>query len=281
MKTPIQPHQLTVSTVWYTLSDFLRPWLERASDESRRLVQFLERRMNRLIALWISVSCAAGLLKVLASPLPAQSFSHALGMLLPFLCVSLAPVAGYRLAARGVARGTLLAQPSIRLAHIGRWQALDSRQARDNPAFGPTGLMASLLVGLLLNVVLRTAEYLAAIPALGAGAPQWGLVTFHAMTADVVAMNFLYMVCFVMALRASPIFPRMMVLAWTMDIAMQFFIANQVAQTSGLPGAVELAMSDLLSGNIKKVMISVLIWMPYLIVSDRVNVTYRQRCRAG
>jgi hypothetical protein len=34
-----------------------------------------------------------------------------------------------------------------------------------------------------------------------------------------------------------------------------------------------------LAGNIKKVLISVMIWLPYLLVSNRVNVTFRQRVR--
>jgi hypothetical protein len=33
----------------------------------------------------------------------------------------------------------------------------------------------------------------------------------------------------------------------------------------------------LLQGNIKKVMISMVIWLPYLILSERVNLTYRSR----
>jgi hypothetical protein len=36
----------------------------------------------------------------------------------------------------------------------------------------------------------------------------------------------------------------------------------------------------MLEGNLKKVLISAAIWLPYLILSDRVNVTYRQRIGA-
>ena len=47
-----------------------------------------------------------------------------------------------------------------------------------------------------------------------------------------------------------------------------------------VPADVANALQSLLEGNIKKVLISGLVWLPYLILSDRVNVTFRQRVRA-
>jgi hypothetical protein len=86
------------------------------------------------------------------------------------------------------------------------------------------------------------------------------------------------MVCFVMALRAIPLFPRMLLFAWVADIALQFAIARHAAG-SDLPVPVVEALHSLIEGNIQKVLISAFVWLPYLIVSDRVNVTFRQRMR--
>jgi hypothetical protein len=41
------------------------------------------------------------------------------------------------------------------------------------------------------------------------------------------------------------------------------------------------ALQSLLSGNIDKVMISAALWLPYLILSERVNVTFRHRVRGA
>ena len=40
-------------------------------------------------------------------------------------------------------------------------------------------------------------------------------------------------------------------------------------------------MQAFLVANVKKVLISVVIWLPYLLISNRVNVTFRQRVRRG
>ena len=53
--------------------------------------------------------------------------------------------------------------------------------------------------------------------------------------------------------------------------------ASVVASTAGLPQPVASALHTLLDGNVKKVMISVCLWLPYLLMSKRVNVTFRHR----
>jgi hypothetical protein len=40
------------------------------------------------------------------------------------------------------------------------------------------------------------------------------------------------------------------------------------------------ALHTLLEGNVKKVLISMALWLPYLLLSTRVNVTYRHRVPA-
>lgn len=264
-----------------TLAAAIASWRDTFHERTRRIVGFFDVRMEMLITGWIGVMVLAGMAKVATAPIRPTSFGETCIQLLPFLLVALSPVVGYRVAAGSFPRGLLSAQPLFRLARVGTWRPLDVTEARRSPAFGPVGFMASLLVGILLNVPVRTAEYLAAIPAVGTDAPVWAQVLLHAMTVDLIVMNFFYMVCFVMALRSVPLFPRMMLYAWTVDLCLQFAIAQQAAHAPGLPDGVADALISLLHGNLQKVLISVVVWLPYLLLSERVNVTYRRRSRAG
>lgn len=247
---------------------------------SRDLIAFLDVRMDTLISGWCVAIVMLGLGKLAISSLPLDGFAGAMVTLLPYLLIAFAPIAGYRIASGSFPRGLLTAQPAVRLCRYGTWNRLDPVKARQNPAFGPTGFMASLLVGVLLNVPFRSIEFLMAIPAMAPGAPTWAHALMFAMASDVVIMNFFYMVCFVMALRAVPLFPRMLLFTWAVDIALQFIIAQQVANAPGLPMEVASSLQYLLRGNIEKVLVSAFVWLPYLILSERVNVTFRQRARA-
>lgn len=251
----------------------------RLRDRSKSLISFFDLRMERLILGWIGVTVAIAFFKIAYAPNPPRDMLHAAALSLPYLLVALAPIAGYRLAAGSFPRGTLTAQPAIRLCRYGTWRSLDELSARENPWFGPGGFMASLLLGLLLNVPVRSLEFFVAVPALGGDAPAWAQTILTMMTLDVIAMNFFYMVCFVLALRAVPLFPRMLLFAWLFDIMMQCAMAHAIGAAPDLPGNVAAAMSTLLAGNLQKVLISVAVWLPYLIVSERVNVTFRRRAR--
>ena len=59
-----------------------------------------------------------------------------------------------------------------------------------------------------------------------------------------------------------------------------YTVAELVAGTPDLPGEVAVALQALLGGNVQKVLISIGIWLPYLLLSKRVNVTYRHRVPA-
>jgi hypothetical protein len=112
------------------------------------------------------------------------------------------------------------------------------------------------------------------------GAPAW-LSTLHfAMTFDVVLFGSLYMIAFVAALRGVPLFPRLLAAIWLCDLAMQLATAEMVTRAGGLPAGVADALHTLLDGNVKKTLISVALWLPYLLLSKRVNVTYRNRVPA-
>ena len=62
--------------------------------------------------------------------------------------------------------------------------------------------------------------------------------------------------------------------------SMQMITAEMVTRAGDVPPAVASALHALLEGNVKKVLISIGLWLPYLLLSRRVNVTYRQRIPA-
>ena len=95
--------------------------------------------------------------------------------------------------------------------------------------------MVSLLVGMLINVPVRAAEYLTAMPALSGHVPPW-LSTLHmVMTLDVVLLSSLYTIAFVAALRRVPLFPRLLAAIWVVDLVMQLSIAKVTVAVGGLP----------------------------------------------
>jgi len=226
---------------------------------------------------WLAVFAVGTLARVLFPVTAVHGPGDLLWLALPYAMIAVAPIAGFAVAAGSFPRGLLTAQPAVRLSPYGRWQSLSVLEARKNPLFGPAGFLASLLVGLLLNVVMRSFEFLLAMPAMGGAAPLWADRLFGLMAADVIVMSFLYMVCFVMALRSVPLFPRMLLLAWGVDVTMQLLIGRSIMATTGVPDEVAAPLHALLEGNITKVLISAVVWLPYLILSDRVNVTYRSR----
>jgi hypothetical protein len=240
-------------------------------------VVVLERGLPRIMLGWVVFVALAGVLRTIFAVSPIDSGVSFLQTITPYILLGAAPIAAYWLADQVFPRGALMQQPEIRLARYGKWRSVNVLDARAHPLFGPTGMMASLLIGMLLNVPVRSLEFLAAVPAMNGNAPLWGQVLLGAMTADVVVMNFLYTVCFVAALRCAPWFPRLLVVTWGLDITSQLAMAHLVGSVAGLPQGVGSAMGTLLSGNVQKVMISMAIWLPYLLLSERVNLTYRSR----
>ena len=246
-------------------------------DRSRHFVAALEDRARHLLLGWtliVALLCAG---RILSSSVPAGSLASVLMLFVPHMLILASPFLGYWTANRLFPRGVDFTQPEIRLARFGSWRALDPVAARRHSAFGPVGIMASLLIGMLLNLPLRTAEFMAGVPAMTAAAPPWGQMIYLAMAADIVVMNFLYTLCFFMALRRMPFFPRLLLLTWCVDVASQLAIAQYLSGAPHLPAAVAAALSPLLAGNLQKAFISIIVWLPYLMLSERVNVTYRWR----
>lgn len=243
-------------------------------------VVVLERGLPRIMLGWVLFVAIGGVLRTMFALSPIDSGVSFIQTIMPYILLGAAPIAAYMLADKAFPRGALMQQPEIRLARYGNWRPVNVLAARQHPMFGPTGMMASLLIGMLLNVPVRSLEFLAAVPAMNGNAPLWGQVLLAAMTADVVVMNFLYVACFVAALRCAPWFPRLLVMTWGVDMMSQLVMAHWVGSTPGLPQGVGTAMGSLLSSNVQKVMISMVIWLPYLLLSERVNLTYRSRLAA-
>lgn len=245
--------------------------------KSASLLLSIEGRLTRIMTIWFGVAILACAVRIAASPIRA---APDLSTFFPYVLLVGAPLASMALALHWFREGDQLPQPRTRLAMLGRWHSVDRAEAQRHSLYGSSGIMVSLLVGMLLNVPVRALEYLAAMPALSGRVPDW-LSTLHvAMTLDVVLLSSLYTIAFVAALRRVPLFPRLLVAIWAIDITMQLGIASAVAGTRGLPHDVAQALQTLLDGNVKKVLISLSLWMPYLLMSKRVNVTFRHRVEA-
>ena len=240
------------------------------------MLSSIEGGLDRIMIGWLLVAGLASALRIATSPAGVPGIET----VAPYLLLILAPFASMVLALRWFADGDRQPQPELRLARAGRWRSVTRGQAKRHRLYGAGGIMVSLLVGILFNIPVRAAEYLASMPAISGPVPSW-LSTLHiAMTIDVVLLTSLYTIAFVAALRRVPLFPRLLVAIWVLDLTMQLVVAELVAGTPDLPGEVAVALQALLGGNVQKVLISIGIWLPYLMLSKRVNVTYRHRVAA-
>jgi len=253
---------------------------DRFYAKSVTFVGQLQANMRIVVLVWVALASALCGLRLGAPVTAIPSGIASLGSALPYLLIVAAPVISLFLALSWFPRGALLAQPEIRLARFGTWRTLDCVTQRNMPLFGATGLMASLLLGMLLNVPIRTIEFLTAMPAPGGSAPGWLASLYTLMLADVVVITSLYAIAFVMALRHVPWFPRFLALVWAFDLLAQSSIAKVMTSVPDVPPAVSTALEGLLIGNSKKALISIAIWLPYLLLSRRVNLTYRSRVPA-
>jgi hypothetical protein len=242
---------------------------------SAALLLTIDNRLDQILKYWLLIAGLAAAARIAFTPHPAGG--AALSTFTSYMMLVVAPFASTLLALRWFQRGDELAQPSIRLARVGKWQPVAAAEAQKHALYGTSGIMVSLLVGMMLNVPVRAAEYMAAMPPLPQLAPAWLSALHLAMTFDVVLFGSLYMIAFVAALRRVPLFPRLLLAIWIGDIAMQLFTAKLVTSAGDLPTPVATALHHLLEGNVKKVLISMALWLPYLLLSTRVNVTYRHR----
>lgn len=245
----------------------------RFRAKSAALLVSLEGSMDRMMMIWLLLAGLASSLRIATSAVAAPGIDT----VAPYILLILAPFASMVLALRWFSDGDRQPQPEIRLSRVGRWRDVSRTEAKRHRLYGAGGIMVSLLVGMLLNVPLRAMEYLTAIPAIGGPVPTWLSVLHAMMTLDVVLLTSLYTIAFVAALRRLPLFPRLLVLVWMLDLTMQLLTAQVVASAPGLPEPVSRALQGLLQGNVNKALISIGLWLPYLLLSKRINVTYRHR----
>jgi len=245
---------------------------------SAALLSSMEAGLERMLVAWLLIAGLACAARMAAVPAPLAGVGLASVVL--YVLVVLAPLVSVVLALRWFADADRHPQPATRLSVIGRWCSVSAGEARGHPLYGASGVMVSLLVGILLNVPVRAAEFLAAIPPIPSGAPQWLSTLQIAMTLDVLVFTSLYAIAFVAALKRLPSFPRLLMTIWLCDVAVQLVIGNVVARSPGLPVTVAGALHGLLAGNVSKVLISAALWLPYLLLSTRVNVTYCHRLPA-
>ena len=251
--------------------------LEGLNARSITFTRQLENGLPRLMFWWIIFASMACGMRAAFAATPVEGAASHVTQLMPYILVVAAPAVSMMLALRWFPRDADFAQPETRLALWGRWRGIAPAEARAMPHYGAAGLMASLLLGMLLNVPVRMLEFLAAIPALGDSAPEWLRLLFGLMLIDVVVFSSLYVIACVAALRHVPLFPRMLAAIWGLDLLMQVGIARVADGIIQFPPPVAHALADLLDGNLKKVLISAAIWCPYLLLSRRVNLTYRCR----
>ena len=250
----------------------------RMRTRSAALLLAIDTRLHGILKYWLLV---AGLLAALRIALSSGSAgANALSTFSSYMLVVVAPFASTLLALRWFKDGQLQPQPTIRLARAGKWRTVSAAEAKAAPLYGTAGIMVSLMLGIMFNVPVRAIEYFTAMPPIPAVAPGWLSALHFAMTFDVVVFGSLYMIAFVAALRRVPLFPRLLVAIWMGDLTMQLVTAKLVVAAGPLPLDVATALEQMLTGNVKKVLISMGLWLPYLLLSKRVNVTYRHRVAA-
>jgi len=250
----------------------------KMTARSTALLLAIDNRLHGILKSWLLIAGFLSAARIAFSPHPA-GFAG-LTTFTSYMLLVVAPFASTLLALYWFREGHLQPRPQIRLAQVGRWRTLTRFEAECHPLYGPTGILVSLLVGMMLNVPMRALEYMAAMPPMPAASPAWLSALHFAMTFDVVLFGSLYMIAFVAALRRVPLFPRLLVAIWACDLTMQLFTAELVTRSGDLPPAVASALHGVLEGNVKKVLISIALWLPYLLLSKRVNVTYRHRIPA-
>ena len=251
---------------------------DRFKAKADAVLLTLDSRLERILAGWLAVAGSLAALRLFASShhLPVVNVENVAS----YVLLVVAPVVSTLLALRWFRDGHEQVQPGTRLARAGRWTRVERAEAETHALYGTSGIMVSLLLGMMINVPIRAAEYLAAMPPIPAAAPDWLSALHLVMTFDAVLFSSLYMIAFVAALRRVPLFPRLLVAIWLADIAMQLVTAKVVMTVGGLPAAVGGSLEMLLTGNLNKTLISMALWLPYLLLSTRVNVTYRHRIPA-
>lgn len=260
------------------LSSGLARWTVRRQpmfeQRTTAIMVWLENNLKLLAIGWVSINLAVFAYKYSRLMVPVHGFWDLLQLVLPYAMIAASPVAGVLLGRAAFQENRT--QPYYRLSRFGNWQGVEIKHARSHPLFGPAGLLTSLVAGFLLGVVMRTIEFVSIMPAINHHAPDWVHTLFVMTTVEIAVMNFFYMICFIMAVKCVPLFPRMLLYVWMLDVLYQLSMAH-IIRGAALPEETIEPLRQLLTANLNTVLISAAIWLPYLILSERVNVTFRHR----
>ncbi|MGH6658962.1 MAG: DUF2569 domain-containing protein, partial [Sphingomicrobium sp.] len=163
---------------------------DRFKSKADTVLLTIDSRLNRVLACWFAIAGSIAALRLFGTPhrLPIANLESVASY---FLLVA-APVASTLLALHWFRDGHDQAQPVTRLARAGRWTPIDRNDAESHRLYGASGIMVSLLVGMMINVPVRAAEYLAVIPPIPVAAPNWLSALHFAMTFDAVIFSSLY-----------------------------------------------------------------------------------------
>src|SRR4051794_30860457 len=154
----------------------------RIQARSDALLLSIDNGLDNILKYWLLVAGLLSALRILSAP---HDVAHAsLATFASYMLVVVAPFASTLLALRWFSRGHLQPQPATRLARAGAWQRVSRGEAARHPQYGASGIMVSLVMGMMLNVPVRAAEYLAAMPPMPAAVPHWASVLHFAMTLD-------------------------------------------------------------------------------------------------
>jgi len=143
----------------------------KMTARSAALLLTIDNRIHGILKSWLLIAGFLSAARIAVSPHPAGGAG--LTNFISYMLLVVAPFASTLLALRWFREGHRQPQPTIRLARAGRWKALTRFEAEQHPLFGPTGILVSLLVGMMLNVPVRALEYMAAMPPIPEAAPAW------------------------------------------------------------------------------------------------------------
>lgn len=244
------------------------PW--NLNIGKRSFLGWIRVNQDRFCVAWLLVAALLSLVRALGSPA-----SPLLYAVLLFAVLSL-PVPAFRWGISLFPSGSLPAQ-SLSSVGARKWSRLDPLEWHQLRRFDNDMIFSMMVCGLLLNIPVRALEFVAAMPFPIVNAPGWYLALFPLMLLDLAVLTTCYAALSGIALSGTPAFPRLLIAVWLLDISAQLGIAAATAYIPGLPEKVMLLLIDLLHGNINKVAISVAIWLPYLLFSQRINLTFRGR----
>ena len=87
----------------------LRNWAAKIEARSAMIPRMLARNMDRIAVVWMVVFLLAALPAILLSVTPARNPAELASLVLPYLLIAIAPVAGLRLTLRAFPNGLMTA----------------------------------------------------------------------------------------------------------------------------------------------------------------------------